>query len=97
MSHHLSHTNISIAATQATKEEHTNENAKVCCDEVQRGKMVPCCANHTADAREHSRETDDRMQRRDHLWEFCCRNATSNDCASRPTNCCNTCELRKYL
>ena len=37
------------------------------------------------------------MQRRDHLGEFRCRNAASDDCANRPTHCGNTCELREHL
>ena len=79
------------------KEMHTDENTKVCRNQVQRGKMVRRCANHTADAREHCRETNDRMQRGDHLRELRCGDAASDDCANRPTNCCNTCELREHF
>ena len=37
------------------------------------------------------------MQRRDHLREFRCRDAASDDRTNCPTNCGNTCELREHL
>jgi hypothetical protein len=64
---------------------------------MQRGNMVRHSADHAANTRKHGRETDDRMQRCDHLRELCRSYATSDDRANRSTNSRDCRELRENL
>ena len=74
----------------------TDEDTKIRSDEVKCVSMTSI-RHDTRDTRQDGSETDDRVQRRDHLREFDGRDATSDECADASAHGCDGRELDESL
>ena len=75
---------------------HTNQNAKIRRDEMQ-SRYMSHIRQYAPDTRQHCGETDDRVQRSDHLRQLSRRDPSPNNRSDDPSNSSYTSELCEHF